>query len=118
MSTTRKADQLQIATLGLVTRTRVEGQDRYASCGEFADALRMAFGLPPYDSDHGVSPPPEHPPTEVAWTGDPRGFFGFSPSDQATVDRAQPSGRPQPAGRPDPVDRVQPVDPTQPLARG
>ena len=25
MSTTRKADQLQIATLGLVTRTRVEG---------------------------------------------------------------------------------------------
>ncbi len=26
-------------------------EDRYASCGEFADALRMAFGLQPYDCD-------------------------------------------------------------------
>src|SRR5260370_168794 len=56
MSTTRKADQLQIATFGLVTRTRVGGQDRYASCGEVAGALRMAFGLPPYDPDHGRDP--------------------------------------------------------------
>jgi serine/threonine protein kinase len=29
-------------------------QDRYASCGEFADELRMAFGLQRYDSDVAV----------------------------------------------------------------
>ena len=29
--------------------------DRYASCGEFADALRMAFGLRRYDSDLAVA---------------------------------------------------------------
>ncbi|MGO9080236.1 MAG: serine/threonine-protein kinase [Streptosporangiaceae bacterium] len=31
--------------------------DRYASCREFADALRAAFGLAPYDSGPGVIPP-------------------------------------------------------------
>ena len=34
MSTTRKADQLQIATLGLVTRTRVEGRVRTPRPGQ------------------------------------------------------------------------------------
>jgi serine/threonine protein kinase len=28
--------------------------DRYASCGEFADALRLALGLQPYDSDVAI----------------------------------------------------------------
>ena len=31
----------------------------------------MAFGLQPYDSDGDVSPPPDHPPTEVAHLGAP-----------------------------------------------
>jgi serine/threonine-protein kinase len=50
--------------------------ERYASCGEFADALRAALGLQPYRS--GAQPvaaatrPPTaaeaaHPPTEPAW---------------------------------------------------
>ena len=30
-------------------------EDRYASCGEFADALRMAFGLQRYDCDVAVA---------------------------------------------------------------
>ena len=30
-------------------------QDRYPSCREFADALRQAFGLEPYDHDPGAS---------------------------------------------------------------
>ena len=29
-------------------------EDRYASCGEFADALRLALGLQPYDSDVAI----------------------------------------------------------------
>ena len=28
--------------------------DRYASCGEFVDALRLALGLQPYDSDVAI----------------------------------------------------------------
>ena len=45
--------------------------DRYASCRDFAEALRMAFGLQPYDSDRDVGPPQDHPPTEVAYLGGP-----------------------------------------------
>jgi serine/threonine protein kinase len=41
--------------------------DRYASCGQFADALRGAFGFQPYDSGPRVTPTATHPPTETAW---------------------------------------------------
>jgi hypothetical protein len=40
---------------------------RYASCREFADALRGAFGLAPYDSGPGVIPAAGHQPTQIAW---------------------------------------------------
>src|SRR5208282_1504014 len=40
--------------------------DRYASCGQFADALRDAFGFPPYDSGPAVMAEATHPPTEIA----------------------------------------------------
>jgi serine/threonine-protein kinase len=40
--------------------------DRYASCREFADALRSALRLQPYDSGPGIIPAAGHPPTEVA----------------------------------------------------
>jgi hypothetical protein len=40
---------------------------RYASCREFADALRGAFGLAPYDSGPGVITAAGHPPTQAAW---------------------------------------------------
>jgi hypothetical protein len=40
---------------------------RYASCREFADALRGAFGLAPYDSSPGVIPAAGHQPTQIAW---------------------------------------------------
>ena len=49
--------------------------DRYASCGQFAEALRGALGLPPYRSGPGVVPTGTHPPagarayspTAAAW---------------------------------------------------
>jgi serine/threonine-protein kinase len=61
---------------GVLSRALAKAQgDRYASCGEFADALRGALGLQPYRS--GAKPvaaaprPPAaavaHPPTEPAW---------------------------------------------------
>ena len=40
--------------------------DRYASCGQFADALRDAFGFQPYDSRPRFIPAATHPPTEFA----------------------------------------------------
>jgi len=39
--------------------------DRYESCAQFADALRDAFGILPYDSRPRVRPA-AHPPTEIA----------------------------------------------------
>jgi serine/threonine protein kinase len=41
--------------------------DRYATCREFADALRGAFGLAAYDSGPGVIPGAGYPPTQTGW---------------------------------------------------
>ena len=54
--------------------------DRYASCQEFADALRSAFGLAPYDSGPGVVTQAHHPPAETA-----------SPTDLATSEDGLPA---------------------------
>src|ERR1022692_2302279 len=43
--------------------------DRYASCRDFADALRQALGLRPYDSGAGTLRSPDRPQTEVAQVG-------------------------------------------------
>jgi serine/threonine-protein kinase len=65
--------------------------DRYASCGEFAHALRLALGLPRYDDARpDIGPPPGHPPTEVSRTADPYGH-PVTPEAQPTVDRAPPA---------------------------
>jgi serine/threonine protein kinase len=41
--------------------------DRYASCGQFADALRDAFGFQPYRSGPRVMPAATPAPIESAW---------------------------------------------------
>lgn len=51
-------------------------EKRYGSCQEFADALRNALGLPPYDA-HSSDAVPRHPPTEI--------ITRSGPSDPATV---------------------------------
>jgi serine/threonine protein kinase len=43
--------------------------DRYATCREFAEDLRQAFGLVPYDSGPDIIVPPVHAATEVASDG-------------------------------------------------
>jgi Protein kinase domain len=40
--------------------------DRYANCRGFADALRTAFLLQPYDSGPGLIPAGDHLPTQIA----------------------------------------------------
>ncbi len=45
--------------------------ERYATCGQFADALREALGFQPYSAVPAAARPvrPPHPPTEVVVTG-------------------------------------------------
>ncbi len=45
--------------------------ERYGSCREFADALREAFGIRPYDSGPGVVPSGEHPATQLVMPSGP-----------------------------------------------
>src|SRR5262249_36170844 len=45
--------------------------DRYGSCREFAEALRVAFGLRPYDSGPGGVPSGGHPATRIVRSSDP-----------------------------------------------
>jgi serine/threonine protein kinase len=45
--------------------------DRYASCGQFADALRYSFGFQPYDSGPRVASADTHPPTAGWWQAAP-----------------------------------------------
>jgi DNA-binding beta-propeller fold protein YncE len=44
---------------------------RYGSCREFAEALRVAFGLRPYDSGPGGVPSGGHPATRIVRPSDP-----------------------------------------------
>ncbi len=45
-------------------------EERYASCTEFAESLREAFGIRPYDSGPGSIPSsPQHPMTQVVSGG-------------------------------------------------
>jgi serine/threonine protein kinase len=75
--TSRRPD-LPPAVNGVLARAlaKVPG-DRYATCRQFADALRLSFGLAPYDSgpgripDPGRIPPVSHPPTQTAWRAGP-----------------------------------------------
>ncbi len=89
--------------------------DRYASCQEFADALREALGVQSYaDNPTGTQPAIDREPTigaEPANGGEPR------PAGQDTVDwrpagprkRAQQDGKPAGQGRP-----AVPAPPSQP----
>jgi Protein kinase domain len=73
--TARRPD-LPAAADGVLTRALAKAPaDRYATCREFADALRGAFGLAAYDSGPEVIPA-GHPPTENAHT--PAGPSGIS----------------------------------------
>ena len=72
--TSRRPDLDPAADVVLARALAKEPGGRYASCGEFADALRGALGLRPYRSAPWVIPPearpraraPAHPPIETA----------------------------------------------------
>ena len=68
--TSRRPDLAVAADSVLAKALAKAPADRYASCGEFADALRGAFGLQPYASVPGATPA-SHPPTRAAWSAPP-----------------------------------------------
>jgi Protein kinase domain len=64
--TSRRPD-LPPAADGVLARALAKAPaDRFASCRDFADAMRVAFGLQPYDSGPGTIPSPGHRPTQIA----------------------------------------------------
>ena len=64
--TPRRRDLSQAVDDALSRALAKASGDRYASCGQFADALRDALGIQPYDSRPRVMPAAAHPPTEIA----------------------------------------------------
>ena len=69
--TSRRPD-LPVATNAVFARALAKRrEDRYATCREFAEDLRRAFGIIPYDSGPDIVPP-GHTPTEVASLGGTR----------------------------------------------
>jgi hypothetical protein len=74
--------------------------DRYASCREFADALRAALGIQPYDAGRGAGLLQSHPVTELALAQSPPVSAGMdavsSRPDSRAATTASPAGH---AGR-------------------
>jgi serine/threonine-protein kinase len=69
--TSRRPD-LPPAADGVLARALAKAPaDRFASCREFADALRAAFGLQPYDSGPGIIPAPGHRATRISYPDSP-----------------------------------------------
>jgi Protein kinase domain len=69
---TSRRPALPPAVDGVLTRGMAKAPgDRYASCGQFADALRDAFGIRPYHPGPVVRPTGTEPPTQIAWPAAP-----------------------------------------------
>jgi hypothetical protein len=64
--TSRRPDLPAAADGVLSTAMAKTPGDRYDSCGQFADALRDAFGLQPYRSGPRIMPAAARPPAETA----------------------------------------------------
>jgi serine/threonine protein kinase len=76
--------------------------DRYASCWEFADALRAALGLPPYHSNAEGIVRADRPQDDAAWspgTGAGEDSIPDAPVPATQLARPGPSAEGQPKGR-------------------
>jgi serine/threonine-protein kinase len=109
-------------------------EDRYASCGEFADALRMALGLQRYapdvatvlhqrtlaDQHHGLGTDVPAVPSTLSGTGEEAGSPDDTPAlpEQIVADQPAALDPDQPAGlEPDQLDGLEPDRPDALAAR-
>ncbi|MGH3197970.1 MAG: serine/threonine-protein kinase, partial [Streptosporangiaceae bacterium] len=65
-------------------------EDRFASCGEFAAALRRALALGRHGPDYGLGPTPGHLSAEEARIGN-RGDRHYRPTEDAAPQQAPPA---------------------------
>jgi hypothetical protein len=92
--TSRRPD-LPPAADGVLARALAKApEDRFASCREFADALRVAFGLQPYDSGPGTVPAPARGPTQLARPATPVAAPAAAQSTAPTVAGPGPGSAP------------------------
>jgi Protein kinase domain len=109
--TSRRPDLPPAADQVLARALAKNPADRYASCREFADALRAAFGLASYDSGPEPVPPAEHPPAAERPAA----------AEHPPQEEDAPALEHAPAGpaRPTSADGVpRPAPPTRPAAPG
>jgi hypothetical protein len=95
---TSRRPGLPAAVDGVLSRALAKAPgDRYASCGQFADALRDALGLPPYRSGPRARPAQVHPATDVVWY-EPQAIADAPPTETsipaAATDVVTGAGRP------------------------
>jgi serine/threonine-protein kinase len=99
-SLTQRRPDLPTAVDGVFRRAlaKVPGE-RFATCQEFADALRQALGVMSYDARTEVRPdtPVPHPPTAAA------PIVSRAPADQDVVGPPTEAGWPAPGPSPTPV---------------
>jgi hypothetical protein len=86
--------------------------DRYASCREFADAMRAAFGLAAYDSEPEPIPAGEQPPAVADLPAEPA-----RPTAADAVPEPAPSARPASSVHPVPSVPLALSAPAAPSAR-
>ena len=74
-------------------------EDRYASCGEFAEALREALGLPGYDRDAGAVAAQAGAAGQRPRAPAAAGVTVIGPTQARSGDAGRPGRRAGPAGR-------------------
>ena len=94
--TTRRPDLPRAADQVFARALAKSPQDRYPSCRDFADALRGAFGLAPYDSGPVAVAITEHSRTQLAGPA--------SPAEASPAWSPSPAEPPSPAWPPSPAE--------------
>jgi DNA-binding beta-propeller fold protein YncE len=91
---TSRRPELSVAVDAVFARALAKAPaDRFRSCTEFAESLREAFGIRPYDSGPGTIPGPFHPATQVVGgVSGPPGQPGTTPAEPAGSGRGPGPG--------------------------
>jgi serine/threonine protein kinase len=112
--TSRRTDLPRAADAVFARALAKAPADRYRTCREFADALRDAFGIRPYDSGPGATP--AHDPTQIAMpvTGAPQVSSAPPTGAQRSVGQVQSGAAPRTGAGAMPTEVAGRLRPTKP----